>query len=142
MSLQTTEALVAASNVYTWEPPNRVIAARYGLRPEDILRFDTNTSPAVLSYLPDVPKDIATVRVGTLRGFVVVPRVHPLATKKEIMNPRQRKDIHTYGFYLQHVDNCYDREIENRCAKCHEDKDVTWARRTLNRWRAPVAVDH
>ena len=54
MSLETTEALVASSNVYTWEPPNRVIAARYGLRPEDILRFDTNTSPAVLSYLPEV----------------------------------------------------------------------------------------
>jgi histidinol-phosphate aminotransferase len=52
MSLETAEALVASSNVYTWEPPNRVIAARYGLRPEDILRFDTNTSPALLSYLP------------------------------------------------------------------------------------------
>ncbi len=53
MSLETTEALVANSNVYTWEPPNRVIAARYGLDEADILRFDTNTSPAVLSYLPD-----------------------------------------------------------------------------------------
>ena len=53
MSLETTEALVASSNVYTWEPPNRVIAARYGLDPADILRFDTNTSPAALSYLPE-----------------------------------------------------------------------------------------
>jgi histidinol-phosphate aminotransferase len=53
MSLQTTAALVAGSNVYTWEPPNRVIAARYGLDEADILRFDTNTSPAVLSYLPE-----------------------------------------------------------------------------------------
>ncbi len=53
MSLETTEALVAGSAVYTWEPPNRVIAARYGLDPADILRFDTNTSPAVLSYLPE-----------------------------------------------------------------------------------------
>jgi len=31
--------------VYTWEPSNASIAARYGLRPEDVLRFDTNTSP-------------------------------------------------------------------------------------------------
>ncbi len=53
MSLQATESLVASSNVYTWEPPDRVIAARYGLREADILRFDTNTSPAVLSYLPE-----------------------------------------------------------------------------------------
>ena len=34
-----------ASQVYTWEPSNAAIAARYGLRPEDVLRFDTNTSP-------------------------------------------------------------------------------------------------
>ena len=33
------------SQVYTWEPSNAQIAARYGLRPEDVLRFDTNTSP-------------------------------------------------------------------------------------------------
>src|SRR3954462_3596402 len=33
------------SHVYTWEPSNAAIAARYGLRPEDVLRFDTNTSP-------------------------------------------------------------------------------------------------
>ncbi len=52
MSLETTEALVASSNVYTWEPPNRVIAARYGLDEAEVLRFDTNTSPAVLAYLP------------------------------------------------------------------------------------------
>jgi histidinol-phosphate aminotransferase len=36
----------AVSQVYTWEPSNRAIADRYGLRPEEILRFDTNTSPA------------------------------------------------------------------------------------------------
>lgn len=34
-----------ASQVYTWEPSNAAIAARYGVRPEDVLRFDTNTSP-------------------------------------------------------------------------------------------------
>src|SRR4051794_31661313 len=34
-----------ASQVYTWEPSDAQIAARYGLRAEDILRFDTNTSP-------------------------------------------------------------------------------------------------
>ncbi len=33
------------SQVYTWEPSNTVLAARYGLRPSDILRFDLNTSP-------------------------------------------------------------------------------------------------
>ena len=33
------------SQVYTWEPSNAAIAARYGLDPAQILRFDTNTSP-------------------------------------------------------------------------------------------------
>ena len=41
------------SQVYTWEPSNEAIAARYGLRAEDVLRFDTNTSPAPPEWLPD-----------------------------------------------------------------------------------------
>ena len=40
------------SQVYTWEPSNAAIAARYGLRPTDILRFDTNTSPVAPDFLP------------------------------------------------------------------------------------------
>ncbi len=43
----------AISQVYTWEPSNAAIAARYGLRPEDILRFDTNTSPQPPAFVPD-----------------------------------------------------------------------------------------
>ena len=39
--------------VYTWEPSNAAIAARYGLRAEDILRFDTNTVPLAPSWLAD-----------------------------------------------------------------------------------------
>jgi histidinol-phosphate aminotransferase len=34
------------TQVYTWEPSNQAIAARYGVHPEDVVRFDTNTSPA------------------------------------------------------------------------------------------------
>jgi histidinol-phosphate aminotransferase len=54
MSLQVAEALASASNVYTWEPPNRVIAARYGLDPQDILRFDLNTSPVAPAFLAEM----------------------------------------------------------------------------------------
>ena len=57
MSLATAAALAAASQVYTWEPPDRVIAARYGLDPADILRFDVNTSPAA----PDI---VAAILAG------------------------------------------------------------------------------
>jgi histidinol-phosphate aminotransferase len=41
------------SLVYTWEPSNSVIAARYGLRAENILRFDLNTVPLPPAMLPD-----------------------------------------------------------------------------------------
>src|SRR3954447_16193145 len=40
-----TDGTSAASQVYTWEPSDAAIAERYGLKPSDILRFDTNTSP-------------------------------------------------------------------------------------------------
>ena len=53
MSEVTTRAAVLPqSQVYTWEPSNAAIAARYGLRPQDILRFDTNTSPVAPGLLP------------------------------------------------------------------------------------------
>lgn len=41
----TDRAPAPPSQVYTWEPSNSAIAARYGLRAQDVLRFDTNTSP-------------------------------------------------------------------------------------------------
>ncbi|MBA2558255.1 MAG: histidinol-phosphate aminotransferase family protein [Chloroflexi bacterium] len=43
-----------ASQVYTWEPSNAAIASRYGLAPEQILRFDTNTSPAPPDFLDEI----------------------------------------------------------------------------------------
>ena len=42
-----------SSQVYTWEPSSAQIAARYGLRPEDVLRFDTNTSPLPPPFVDD-----------------------------------------------------------------------------------------
>ena len=53
MSLATSTALAAGSQVYTWEPPDHVIAARYGLDPASILRFDLNTSPAPPPFLEE-----------------------------------------------------------------------------------------
>lgn len=51
MTLETTEAIASRSQVYTWEPPDRVIAARYGVNAADILRFDLNTSPTAPDFL-------------------------------------------------------------------------------------------
>ena len=43
-----------ASQVYTWEPSNQAIAARYGLDPAAVLRFDTNTSPVAPAFVAAV----------------------------------------------------------------------------------------
>jgi hypothetical protein len=59
-----------------------------------------------------------------------------------VMNVSEGRDIHSYGYFLVHVEQCYDLEIENYCANCHEEKSREWARRTVGRWRAPVEVDH
>jgi len=40
-----TAPVTSASQVYTWEPSDAAIAARYGIAVDRILRFDTNTSP-------------------------------------------------------------------------------------------------
>jgi histidinol-phosphate aminotransferase len=49
----TDRAPAPQSQVYTWEPSNAAIAARYGLRAQDILRFDTNTVPLPPGLLPE-----------------------------------------------------------------------------------------
>jgi len=50
----TAPAGAAHSQVYTWEPSNAAIAARYGLRPDDVLRFDTNTSPVAPGLVEEI----------------------------------------------------------------------------------------
>ena len=43
-----------ASQVYTWEPSNQWIAERYGLTPDQVLRFDLNTSPVAPEWVAQV----------------------------------------------------------------------------------------
>jgi len=42
------------SEVYTWEPSDEALAARYGLPVERIVRFDTNTSPVPPAFVASV----------------------------------------------------------------------------------------
>lgn len=49
--------------------------------PEALRRGDADL---VISYLPELPPGIAGRRVGTLHGYVVVPRGHPLALRKRV----------------------------------------------------------
>jgi histidinol-phosphate aminotransferase len=42
------------TQVYTWEPSNQAIAGRYGVRAEDVVRFDTNTAPSEPGWLAEV----------------------------------------------------------------------------------------
>jgi histidinol-phosphate aminotransferase len=70
-----TDAPAAVSLVYTWEPSNAAIARRYGLRAEDILRFDTNTSP-----MP--PNEIVAARLG--RPFEPTLNEYPDSSYEEL----------------------------------------------------------
>ena len=49
----TAVALPERFRPYAWAPSSAEIAARHGLRPEQILRFDQNTPP--LPAVPQVP---------------------------------------------------------------------------------------
>jgi len=53
MSGERQPGVAPQSQVYTWEPSNAAIAARCGLRAQDILRFDTNTVPLPPAMLPE-----------------------------------------------------------------------------------------
>ena len=48
----------------------------------DLGRLRQGEADLVVDHLPDVPDDIATMRVGTLRAFVVLPAGHPQASRK------------------------------------------------------------
>ncbi|MEW6487307.1 MAG: multiheme c-type cytochrome [Thermodesulfobacteriota bacterium] len=61
---------------------------------------------------------------------------------KDIMNVSDEQDIHSYGYFLVHVQQCYDPEIEKYCGKCHEGRDLEWSRRLVEQWRAPGRIDH
>ncbi len=61
---------------------------------------------------------------------------------KDLMNEQGKADVHSYGYFLVHPDNCYDRRIDRTCPNCHGDKGADWARTTVERWRRPVEVDH
>jgi histidinol-phosphate aminotransferase len=44
---------------YRWQPTTAEIAARYGLRPDDVVRFDHNTSPFPTDWAPAVVAPMA-----------------------------------------------------------------------------------
>ena len=120
MSLPVTEALVAASNVYTWEPPNRVIAARYGLAPGDVLRFDTNTSPTGPAFL-------AEPAAGTLRSRAQrVPRFHLRGAGRGGRRVRRRRPLRD------------PRRLRRRRGARHHRQDVPGARAWLARAHADL----
>ncbi len=67
---------------------------------------------------------------------------HIQQTKDLMAQEQTKRDVHSYGYFLVHPDNCYDRRIERTCPKCHGDRGREWARRTVERWRRPLELDH
>ena len=50
----------------------------------DLDALRTGEMDLLVSWFPEVPDDLAATRVGTLHGFVVVPKDHALASRKEL----------------------------------------------------------
>lgn len=69
----------------------RLSRARTDLRVELVEALTTNlaslrdgSADLLVDYLPEWPGDVATMQVGTLRGFVVLPAKHKLSAKKRL----------------------------------------------------------
>lgn len=58
------------------------------------------------------------------------------------VNGTKPDDVHSYSFFLVHSQNCWDKEINNRCGKCHADKGAKWAYDTFQSWKKLVELDH
>ncbi len=68
----------------------------------------------LVSYLPDPPADIATRRVGTLHGYVVVPRAHALAKRVRV----SLKDIGDETF-ISYSPGLRAHDVQMRALKDH-----------------------
>lgn len=58
------------------------------------------------------------------------------------LNESKENNVHSYGFFLIHPQNCWDKEIHRKCGKCHSDKTEKWAYDIYQGWLKPVVVDH
>lgn len=63
--------------------PNVQVILEETLSPaiEDLRRGEADL---VVDHIPDVPDDVATMQVATVRPFVVMPRAHPMARRKRV----------------------------------------------------------
>ena len=82
-------------------PPwiRRLQAARPGIRlrlrelsGSDLVPLRTGDADLVVDHLPEVPDDVATLRVATVRPFVVLPASHRLAKRKRLTLEALRDD--------------------------------------------------
>lgn len=53
------------------------------MRQTDLARLRDGAADVLVDYLPQWPDDVATMEIGALRGFVVLPSKHPLARKSK-----------------------------------------------------------
>ena len=63
--------------------PQLVVHLEETVRPalEDLRRGDADM---VVDHIPEIPQDVATMQVATVRPFIVMPKDHRLATRKRI----------------------------------------------------------
>ena len=63
---------------------------------------------------------------------------------KDLKEGGLKGDIHSYSYFMVHNENCYDKEIEKACVKCHGSKPdaLNWARDEILSWKKRIIIDH
>jgi hypothetical protein len=67
---------------------------------------------------------------------------HQQRDPDELLNERKDENVHSYSYFLVHAQNCWDKEIHKKCARCHTGKDEKWALETTDSWKKPVIINH
>jgi hypothetical protein len=62
--------------------------------------------------------------------------------KNPELNENKENNVHSYGYFLIHPQNCWDKDIYKKCAKCHAGKTERWAYDIFISWQEQIVVDH
>jgi DNA-binding transcriptional LysR family regulator len=100
----------------------RLAKARKDLRVELVEALSTNlaklrdgSADLLVDYLPEWPSDIATMRVGTLRAFVVLPAKHPLARKSRLSLAQLKDET-----FISYPPGGVAHEMQRRALDAHD----------------------
>jgi DNA-binding transcriptional LysR family regulator len=83
----------------------------------DVAKLRDGSADLLVDYLPEWPSDVATMRVGTLRAFVVLPAKHPLAKKSRLTLAQLESET-----FISYTPGGVAHEMQLRALEQHKSK--------------------